>query len=185
MEMTPEMIKLIALLESRKEAEQKPEDVRMVGFWGPIERLPPNIKPYAHVPVEPIPTDEIDQVLIAQLEMYDEYLKRSQSLLYFYINADDQNEPIQVDISRYCGYSNCRICGIENGSCEFKCPDKSGNLVCFPSGLLHYVRDHGVKVDLDLITGAYEPGRSMSDPIEIQKNVFRVMRGMAGITYSA
>jgi hypothetical protein len=46
----------------------------------------------------------------------------------------------------YLGFSQCRICLIENGSIEYYYK-KNDKIYVFPSGYIHYVRDHNVKVD--------------------------------------
>ena len=45
-------------------------------------------------------------------------------------------------VNSYKGWSNCRLCGKMNGSTE-----KSDGKYLWPSGLSHYIRDHGVILD--------------------------------------
>ena len=44
------------------------------------------------------------------------------------------------------GWSNCRLCGCHNGSFE----RNDGEFV-WPEGYVHYIRDHDVKIDDDLL----------------------------------
>lgn len=46
----------------------------------------------------------------------------------------------------YKGESLCRICGIRNGSC-----DLTDGIYLWPSGLVHYVREHGVKLPKEFV----------------------------------
>lgn len=48
--------------------------------------------------------------------------------------------------ARYRGSSRCRFCGISNGSY-----DKTDNVFVWPSGLTHYLIEHGVKPDQEFI----------------------------------
>jgi hypothetical protein len=47
---------------------------------------------------------------------------------------------------RYRGWSNCRVCGRSNGSDTFHAKGWQ-----WPSGFVHYVRDHNVKPSADFI----------------------------------
>jgi hypothetical protein len=46
----------------------------------------------------------------------------------------------------YYGYSNCRICGQQNGSC-----DLTDGVYVWPEGFAHYVESHGVRPPIDFI----------------------------------
>ena len=46
----------------------------------------------------------------------------------------------------YRGWSNCRLCGKNNGSAEW-----TDGTYAWPEGLSHYVRAHGVKLPVDFI----------------------------------
>jgi len=53
-------------------------------------------------------------------------------------------------ISRaYMGFSPCRICGTDNGNLEL-----SDLTYVWPSGLAHYVRDHGVRLPAEFVEHA-------------------------------
>lgn len=49
----------------------------------------------------------------------------------------------------YRGWSDCRICGESNGSCD----ETDGEWI-WPSGFLHYIEDHNVKPPQDFIDHA-------------------------------
>jgi hypothetical protein len=63
----------------------------------------------------------------------------------------------------YLGYSPCRICGENNGAIEF-----TDGAFAWPSGLAHYVDQHGVRLPQELVEHAVarmdEIGTSVSDP---------------------
>jgi hypothetical protein len=46
----------------------------------------------------------------------------------------------------YRGWSDCRICGRNNGSSDF-----SDRVYVWPEGFVHYIRDHGVKPPSDFV----------------------------------
>lgn len=56
--------------------------------------------------------------------------------------------PGREDVKResYRGFSNCRICGIRNGNSEYTWYTNK-EIVIFPSGYIHYLKDHNVKID--------------------------------------
>ena len=39
------------------------------------------------------------------------------------------------------GFSVCRICGVNNGSQEFRSKE-----FIYPEGLIHYIRDHNIRI---------------------------------------
>jgi hypothetical protein len=51
----------------------------------------------------------------------------------------------------WLGWSNCRICGIMNGS---KCMEING--LVFPEGLSHYIKDHGLRPPDEILKIIYE-----------------------------
>lgn len=51
----------------------------------------------------------------------------------------------------WMGWSNCRICGIMNGS---RCMNYKG--LIFPEGLIHYIKDHAVKPPNNILKYIYE-----------------------------
>jgi len=53
----------------------------------------------------------------------------------------------------WMGYSQCRICGVENG-----CHDMTDGTYVWPSGYVHYIEQHGVKPPEHFI--AHVVGRS-------------------------
>ena len=61
---------------------------------------------------------------------------------------------------RFMGHSLCRLCGAENGCGEFV--DASFH---WPSGYLHYVRDHDVRPSVEFVAWvAIEAARAPSRP---------------------
>jgi hypothetical protein len=46
----------------------------------------------------------------------------------------------------YRGWSQCRLCGKHNGSAEW-----TDGTYAWPTGLSHYVREHGVKLPVEFI----------------------------------
>jgi hypothetical protein len=63
----------------------------------------------------------------------------------------------------YMGYSPCRICGENNGAIEF-----TDGVFAWPSGLAHYVDEHGVRLPQEFVEHAVaridEIEASVSDP---------------------
>lgn len=59
-----------------------------------------------------------------------------------------------LDISRdgFLGYSCCRLCGKQNGSEEYELKLQNGDVLRWPSGLLHYYRDHHVAPSKEFVT---------------------------------
>jgi hypothetical protein len=53
----------------------------------------------------------------------------------------------------YMGYSQCRFCGIQNGSGEF-----TDGLLIWPEGLAHYVEKHHVRLPSEVETLLLESG---------------------------
>lgn len=52
----------------------------------------------------------------------------------------------QHQLTQYMGWSDCRLCGKENGSA-----DVTDGVYTWPSGFLHYVVDHHVKPPEDFV----------------------------------
>lgn len=62
----------------------------------------------------------------------------------------------------YKGYSPCRICGLNNGSAEYRFALDGETTFIWPEGYMHYIRDHGVRPDPDFeaaVTAYYEKAR--------------------------
>lgn len=76
----------------------------------------------------------------------------------FVDNSWDQDERADVSnylrygtIVWYCmGFSACRICGKQNGNCEF-----SDGTFIWPEGLVHYVEDHAVRPPQRVVAHAH------------------------------
>lgn len=64
-------------------------------------------------------------------------------------------------VVEYKGYSACRVCGLRNGSMEYRLTMGDTTFV-WPEGYIHYIRDHGVRPDPDFeaaVTAHYEKAR--------------------------
>jgi hypothetical protein len=58
----------------------------------------------------------------------------------------------------YMGYSDCRICGEQNGSGEF-----TDGTYIWPEGLGHYVSAHGVRLPADFVSHALGQRRQIDE----------------------
>jgi hypothetical protein len=71
-------------------------------------------------------------------------------------NEYERNNVIKILKTAYVheswkGWSNCRICGIMNGS---QCMNYKG--LIFPEGLIHYIKEHAVKPPDNILKHIYE-----------------------------
>ncbi len=64
----------------------------------------------------------------------------------------------------YKGWSSCRFCGIENGSC-----DKTDNTYLWPEGFEHYIEKHNVKPPIEFIEHCIALQKLLRCLIENQK----------------
>lgn len=85
----------------------------IIGYWRNRE--------HPELPVPVVNSATLEQVK-AQLEMLDEIISESETM-------------------RYRGWSNCRICGCQNGTYEYKTVKG-----VIPVGLRHYITEHHVLV---------------------------------------
>jgi hypothetical protein len=64
-----------------------------------------------------------------------------------------------------CGYSWCRICGVDNGSCE-----RSDGIYLWPEGLSHYIRQHNLRLPAvvieHILSAACSPDRDALRQVE-------------------
>lgn len=102
------------------------------------------------------------------------------------------NIPVSdINITDYCGYSTCRICGYDcNGSADYVL--KSGSVqYTFPQGFLHYVEKHNIKVSEDFVDFIEKFDlKNCTKPLNIPTsqiiaaNVKRLMQQQNSISYS-
>ena len=90
-----------------------PRSLQIIGYWR-SEREP-------HLPD---PADWVDP----------DYPELDREIFADYLDSG-------ILVRQYLGLSDCRICGITNGSAELT----DGRFV-WPTGLSHYVRDHSVRL---------------------------------------
>ena len=87
----------------------------------------------------------------------------------------DEDEQIQTSayfssgtrVHPHRGYSPCRFCGERNGSAELT----DGTYV-WPEGLVHYIREHGVRLPAVLVTHAIRR-RELLEAEEVDREWWR------------
>jgi hypothetical protein len=105
--------------------------VKNVGFWKACDAdimLP--------FPGTPVYTD----VPIANTSSMDT------STLKAFVDKLTWVEKTKAETTEYLGFSTCRICGCRNGNQEY-----TYNGYCWPSGYMHYLKDHNVEGDAEFV----------------------------------
>lgn len=57
----------------------------------------------------------------------------------------------RADSRFYKGFSKCRVCGCQNGSSDFTITVGKKTTATWPKGFRHYVKEHNVKPDQEVI----------------------------------
>lgn len=94
-----------------------PDPLRQEGFWCMKEEENHLFKEY--------PYPQVNEMTPEEIESFINSLEKLESKTPFF---------------RYMGYSNCRICGQQNGTQTYYT-----DLFAWPSGYKHYIKEHGVK----------------------------------------
>jgi hypothetical protein len=89
-------------------------------------------------------------------------------------------ENYEAKIEDYLGFSNCRICNIENGSREY-----IWKRYIWPSGYKHYIKEHNVEISDDfyeeVINHVVEIRDNLKGRCEMTKKAISLMYFLDGI----
>ena len=109
-----------------------------VGFWKPVPGDLAGLAEMLVGPRRPDPRRLVDAT----------WSPRERDAVIRYLEAGRRGES-------WMGYSLCRFCGIENGSC-----DRTDGVYVWPDGFAHYLREHNVKPPFEFLVHALRKERA-------------------------